>query len=153
MQNITQISFNFSSITAFCNLNRTNSFDSLREHKSIDNLCFARKKLHRRVHAHEIYRPRCNTDPEFNADKPLRPLKIPILRILEDETSHERNDDDTTSSPTDTTPSTPTKHMTPPSLPNERKGSTSSKVLGSLLKQTIKVTTASMGFKAASMER
>ncbi|KAI8116766.1 hypothetical protein CVS40_11203 [Lucilia cuprina] len=130
-------------------LNRTSSSESLRKHhKSIDNLCFARKKLHRRAYVHEIYRPRSYTDPTYVVGKgeqeeekpPQRPLTIPILRIPEDDAplgqASDDNDEDMSSS----------------SVPNEeRKRSVS--VLSSLLKQTLKVTTSTMGLKAASMER
>lgn len=116
-----------------------------KHHKSIDNLCFSRKKQNRRAQVHEVYRPRCYTDPSESGEKSLRPLNIPILRIPEDETSPEQNDDEEmASSPSDTTNSSPTE---------KRKRRRSSAVLQSLLKQTIKVTTASMGLRAVSMER
>ncbi|XP_065364332.1 uncharacterized protein LOC135957502 isoform X2 [Calliphora vicina] len=140
-----------SSAISLQSLTHTDSSDSLRKHhhKSIDNLCFARKKLHRRAFVHEIYRPRSFTDP--GEEKPQRPLTIPILRIPEDETTTTTSSQECNDS--DTTPSTPTDHIPTPSLAGERKRSIGSGVLGSLLKQTIKVTTASMGLRAASMER
>ncbi|KAM7348387.1 uncharacterized protein ACRADG_007718 [Cochliomyia hominivorax] len=136
------------SAKSLINIKRTNSSDSLRKHhKSIDNLCFARKKQHRRAHIHEVYRPRSNTDPSNNKedDRTLRPLTIPILRIPEDETGNELNDnEELNSSTSDTTNSSPIE---------KRKRRGSGAVLHSLLKQTLKVTTASMGFRAGSMER
>ncbi|XP_037814799.1 uncharacterized protein LOC119605646 [Lucilia sericata] len=131
-------------------LNRTSSSESLRKHhKSIDNLCFARKKLHRRAYVHEVYRPRSYTDPNYEVGEggeqeeekpPQRPLTIPILRIPEDDSQlgHASDDND--------------EDMSSTSAPNEeRKRSVG--VLGSLLKQTLKVTTSTMGLRAASMER
>ena len=125
-------------------------------------MCFARKKLHRRAQINEeIYRPRCNTDPGLNeGEKFLRPLNIPILRIPEDDNSMCNDIMPTGDTLRPSTPSGCSERAPSPSpslMPGERKrsGSSSSNsgVLGSLLKQTIKVTTASMGFRAASMER
>lgn len=120
-----------------------------RHHKSIDNLCFGRKKLHRQAQIQEIYRPRCNTEPGLKEQKPLKAFTIPILRIPEGV-----DNDSIPSSPAETTaPSTPTDSIPSSSFAYENKKNGNAGVLGSLLKQTIKVTTASVGFRAASTER
>lgn len=138
-----------------------------KHHKSIDNLCFGRgrKIRHRKSQVTEVYRPRSNTDPsETETFHPYaKKFSIPILRIPEDEISNvfipemaggKRDSQSSSGAISD-------GNVTESELSrgeNEQnalvKAKSSDGVLGALIKQTLKVTTAPMGLiRTASAER
>ncbi|XP_073832686.1 uncharacterized protein isoform X2 [Musca autumnalis] len=111
--------------------------------RSIENLCFGmrnRKKLNRKIKMNEMQRARCYTDSELkNTKKPVK-HQVPILKVPTDDEAmfnedYEGKDDYEANSDV------------PSSTGGGRRG------IGSLLKQTLKVTSASMGFRTLSVER
>ncbi|XP_075156984.1 uncharacterized protein LOC142230228 isoform X2 [Haematobia irritans] len=124
LSSVSEMSFDRSEATS-----STDSSPSLnkKRHKSIDNLCFGtrnRKKLHRKVQVTEMPRMRFYTDSQtMSPHKKFKHRQIPVLRIPTDDEANYNSD------------------------------GTGKKGIGALLKQTIKVTSASMGFRTLSAER
>ncbi|XP_058978476.1 uncharacterized protein LOC109613365 [Musca domestica] len=116
--------------------------------RSIENLCFGmrnRKKLHRKIKVNEIQRGRCYTDSDLkNNKKPIK-YQVPILKFpTDDEGANNGNNDDYEGRD---------DYEANSDVPSSGGGGSGRRGIGSLLKQTLKVTSASMGFRTLSVER